>query len=134
MCFNEAYLYGSSGVRELVDRGLLAIAQKNYEEACTSFQRASALDPSNIMVNAMFPANDSSELFPDLDPKQLGGVHVLRRTHQGGNLLVGGGDRLQPGEHSPRVNHPEFVLLVRSAVLEEGYNEEVCAVAANLQV
>ncbi|XP_066250459.1 trafficking protein particle complex subunit 12-like [Euwallacea similis] len=50
VCFNEAYLYGSSGVRELVDRGLLAIAQKNYEEACTCFQRASALDPSNIMI------------------------------------------------------------------------------------
>lgn len=57
VCFNESYLYGSSGVRELVDRGLVAIAQKNYEEACTSFQRASALDPSNIMVNAIALAN-----------------------------------------------------------------------------
>lgn len=62
VCFNEAYLYGSSGVRELVDRGLLAIAQKNYEEACTSFQRASAIDPSNIMVNAISPAKVCSKL------------------------------------------------------------------------
>lgn len=61
-------------------------------------------------------------------------MHVLRRAHQGGDLLIGGGDRLQSGENPPRINHLEFVLPVRFAVLEEGYNEEVCVVEANLQV
>lgn len=50
ICFNEAYLFGSSGVRELVDRGLYATAQGNFEEACACFQQASSLDPSNLMV------------------------------------------------------------------------------------
>ncbi|KAH1002411.1 hypothetical protein HUJ04_008499 [Dendroctonus ponderosae] len=50
ICFNEAYLFGSSGVRELVDRGLFATAQGNFEEACACFQQASSLDPSNLMI------------------------------------------------------------------------------------
>lgn len=50
VCFNEAAQLGPTGVREMVDRGLLAIAQQNFDEAYLYFQQASNLEPSNIMI------------------------------------------------------------------------------------
>ncbi|XP_050312363.1 trafficking protein particle complex subunit 12-like isoform X2 [Anthonomus grandis grandis] len=50
ICFNEASQIGPTGVRELVDKGLLAIAQNNFDEAYVAFQQASNLEPSNIMI------------------------------------------------------------------------------------
>ncbi|KAG5894701.1 hypothetical protein JTB14_034749 [Gonioctena quinquepunctata] len=51
-CFNEAAeIKGTPpGVRELVDRGLLSIAQSAFDEAYVFFQQASVLEPSNIMI------------------------------------------------------------------------------------
>lgn len=52
VCFNEAreLREGPPGIRELVDKGLLAVAQNCFDEAYTAFQQASTLEPSNIMV------------------------------------------------------------------------------------
>ncbi|KAK4884966.1 hypothetical protein RN001_001237 [Aquatica leii] len=52
VCFNEAreIIGGEAGVRELVDRGLIAIAQNNFKDAYTCFQQASTLEPSNVMI------------------------------------------------------------------------------------
>ncbi|CAH1994505.1 unnamed protein product [Acanthoscelides obtectus] len=52
VCFNEAgeSKAGPPGVRELVDKGLLAIAQSAFDEAYVAFQQASQLEPSNIMI------------------------------------------------------------------------------------
>lgn len=52
VCFNEAAETkgGVPGVRELVDRGLLSVAQSQFDEAYLLFQKASVLEPSNIMV------------------------------------------------------------------------------------
>ncbi|XP_076260001.1 trafficking protein particle complex subunit 12 [Rhynchophorus ferrugineus] len=51
VCFNEAaQLASPPGVRELVDRGLLAIAQNDFDEAYIYFQQASNMEPSNIMI------------------------------------------------------------------------------------
>lgn len=52
-CFDEARsLKGNiTDLREFVDRGLLAVAQNSFNEAYASFQQASNLDPSNIMVS-----------------------------------------------------------------------------------
>lgn len=52
VCFNEAAetKRGVPGVRELVDRGLLSVAQSQFDEAYVLFQQASMLEPSNIMV------------------------------------------------------------------------------------
>lgn len=51
-CFNEACEAKGQqlGVRELVDKGLLAIAQNEFQESYVYFQEASHLEPSNIMV------------------------------------------------------------------------------------
>ncbi|ERL92356.1 trafficking protein particle complex subunit 12 [Dendroctonus ponderosae] len=49
-CFNEAAQLGPSGVRDIVDKGLLAIAQNNFDNAYVAFQQASNLEPSNIMI------------------------------------------------------------------------------------
>ncbi|XP_074037480.1 trafficking protein particle complex subunit 12 isoform X2 [Leptinotarsa decemlineata] len=50
-CFNEASeIKGTPpGVRGLVDRGLLSIAQSAFDEAYVFFQQASSLEPTNIM-------------------------------------------------------------------------------------
>ncbi|CAH1395351.1 unnamed protein product [Nezara viridula] len=40
----------TADLRELVDQGLVHVAQNNYKEAHELFQKASLLDPSNIMV------------------------------------------------------------------------------------
>ncbi|XP_043470918.1 trafficking protein particle complex subunit 12 [Leptopilina heterotoma] len=40
----------SKNIRELVDRGLMAVAQNAFQEALNCFQSASALDPSNVML------------------------------------------------------------------------------------
>ncbi|CAG9821275.1 unnamed protein product [Phaedon cochleariae] len=52
VCFNEAAeVKGATpGVRELVDRGLLCIAQSAFDEAYTYFQKASLLESSNVMI------------------------------------------------------------------------------------
>ncbi|XP_066154669.1 trafficking protein particle complex subunit 12 [Euwallacea fornicatus] len=49
-CFSEAVLHGPAGVRDIVDKGLLSIAQNNFDDAYVAFQQASNLEPSNIMV------------------------------------------------------------------------------------
>ncbi|CAH1107199.1 unnamed protein product [Psylliodes chrysocephalus] len=52
VCFKEAseMIDGPPAVRELVDRGLLSIAQSAFDEAYISFQQASHLEPSNVMI------------------------------------------------------------------------------------
>ncbi|KAF5275093.1 hypothetical protein FQA39_LY07030 [Lamprigera yunnana] len=51
VCFNEAReIGGDAGVRALVDRGLIAIAQNNFRDAYTCFQQASTLEPTNVMI------------------------------------------------------------------------------------
>lgn len=53
VCFSEArdYRGGPPDVRELVDKGLIAVAQNAFDDAYASFQQASLLEPSNVMVN-----------------------------------------------------------------------------------
>lgn len=53
VCFNEASEVRGTppDLRELVDRGLLAMAQSQFSEAYTFFQQASHLEPSNVMVS-----------------------------------------------------------------------------------
>ncbi|KAI4469045.1 d-alanyl-d-alanine carboxypeptidase [Holotrichia oblita] len=52
VCFNEASEVRGTppDLRELVDRGLLAMAQSQFGEAYTYFQQASHLEPSNVMI------------------------------------------------------------------------------------
>ncbi|KAJ8978599.1 hypothetical protein NQ317_006887 [Molorchus minor] len=52
VCFNEAAdaKGGPPGVRELVDRGLISVARSSFDDAYISFQQASMLEPSNIMI------------------------------------------------------------------------------------
>lgn len=40
----------SPDLRELIDKGLRAVAQNDFQEAFTSFQKALTLSPSDIMV------------------------------------------------------------------------------------
>ncbi|KAJ9587885.1 hypothetical protein L9F63_018666, partial [Diploptera punctata] len=40
----------ASDLRDLIDRGLMAVAQNAFQEAYDCFQKASALDPANIML------------------------------------------------------------------------------------
>ncbi|CAG9770994.1 unnamed protein product [Ceutorhynchus assimilis] len=84
VCFNESSHCGSNSVRGLVDKGLLAIAQNNYEEAYVCFQQANCLDPSNIMILnnmsvSLFHAGQTKEAIAVLESaissKPVGGVH-----------------------------------------------------------
>ncbi|CAG9766054.1 unnamed protein product [Ceutorhynchus assimilis] len=50
VCFQEASQLGPAGVRDMIDKGLLAIAQNNFDDAYVAFQQASNLEPSNIMI------------------------------------------------------------------------------------
>jgi hypothetical protein len=43
----------SSDLRDLIDRGLMAVAQNAFQEAYDYFSKAYALDQSNIMVRAV---------------------------------------------------------------------------------
>lgn len=56
ICFNEAKEIrgGPPDVRELVDKGLIAVAQNAFNEAYVCFQQASMLEPSNVMVRIQF--------------------------------------------------------------------------------
>lgn len=51
--FEEARALRGNGtdLREFVDRGLLAVAQNNFDEGYVCFQQASLLEPTNIMVH-----------------------------------------------------------------------------------
>ncbi|KAK9873398.1 hypothetical protein WA026_022460 [Henosepilachna vigintioctopunctata] len=51
-CFNEVRVIrgGKLDIRELVDRGLLSVAQSNFDEAYSNFQEASCLEPNNLMI------------------------------------------------------------------------------------
>ncbi|KAL3288450.1 hypothetical protein HHI36_002895 [Cryptolaemus montrouzieri] len=51
-CFKEAREIkgGAPDLRELVDRGLLSVAQNNFDEAFYNFQEASVLEPNNLMI------------------------------------------------------------------------------------
>lgn len=53
VCFNEAKEIrgGPADLRELVDKGLVAVAQNAFNDAYICFQQASMLDPSNVMVS-----------------------------------------------------------------------------------
>ena len=42
----------TSDLRDLIDRGLMAVAQNAFQEAYDCFQKACTLDSSNIMVSA----------------------------------------------------------------------------------
>ena len=55
VCFNEASEIrgGPPDLRELVDRGLIAMVQNSYNEAYGYFQQASMLEPSNVMVSSI---------------------------------------------------------------------------------
>ncbi|XP_065166950.1 trafficking protein particle complex subunit 12 [Atheta coriaria] len=53
VCFKEAKELRGSGppnFRELVDRGLISVAQNAFTDAFACFQEASALEPSNVMI------------------------------------------------------------------------------------
>ncbi|XP_022913760.2 trafficking protein particle complex subunit 12 isoform X2 [Onthophagus taurus] len=52
VCFNEASEIrgGAPDLRELVDRGLLAMAQNSFGDAYKFFHQASVLEPSNVMI------------------------------------------------------------------------------------
>lgn len=53
VCFSEAREHrgGPPDIRELVDRGLVAVAQNAFDDAYVCFQQASSLEPSNVMVS-----------------------------------------------------------------------------------
>ncbi|KAK0081987.1 hypothetical protein PV325_011269 [Microctonus aethiopoides] len=48
--FNKDITKTSPSIRELIDRGLMAVAQNAFQEAYTCFKSASTADPSNIML------------------------------------------------------------------------------------
>lgn len=55
----------AENVHKLIDNGLVAVAQNDYEEAFQQFQKAHEMDKDNILVSliAQLPAHQLSNIY-----------------------------------------------------------------------